>query len=115
MNDTPFDPVGHHIAMLDGFLTDAVTQFGRRDLLGIIEAMKAGACDFERLSESDAAHAARLMTVLSTLQVISEDVAQLKEVGTFTNSAGERVRTTLANAVASARHEGLAAREVQAV
>jgi phosphoenolpyruvate carboxylase len=115
MNDTAFDPVGHHIAMLDGFLSDAVTQFGRRDVLDIIERMKAGDCDFSSLSESDAAHAARLMTVLSTLQVISEDVAQLKEIGTFTNSAGEPVRTTLANAVASARHEGLAAEVIQEV
>jgi len=55
------------------------------------------------------------MTVLSTLQVISEDVAQLKEVGTFTSSTGEQVQTTLANAVESARHEGLAAETIQEV
>ena len=113
MNDTPFDPIGHHIAMLDGFLTDAVTEFGRRDVLDIIEAMKAGTCNFDSLSESDAAHAARIMTVLSTLQVISEDVAQLKEIGTFLSSTGEMVQTTLANAVASARHEGLAQETIE--
>ena len=115
MNDTPFDPVGHHIAMLDGFLTDAVTEFGRGDVLDIIEAMKSGVCDFNSLSESDAAHAARIMTVLSTLQVISEDVAQLKEVGTFPSATGEQVQTTLANAIASARHEGLAPDIIQEV
>ncbi len=113
MNDTPFDPISHHIAMLDGFLTDAVTEFGRRDVLGIIEAMKAGTCNFDNLSESDAAHAARIMTVLSTLQVISEDVAQLKEIGTFPSATGEMVQTTLANAIASARHEGLSRETIE--
>jgi len=115
MNDTSIDPVGHHIAMLDGFLTDAVTGFGRGGVLALTDAMKAGACDFDRMSESDAAHAARVMTVLSTLQVISEDVAQLKEVGTFTSSTGEQVQTTLANAVASARHEGLPREAIEEV
>jgi phosphoenolpyruvate carboxylase len=115
MNDTSIDPVGHHIAMLDGFLSDAVTGFGRGDVLTLIEAMKAGTCDFDTISESDAAHVARVMTVLSTLQVISEDVAQLKEVGTFTSATGEQVQTTLANAVSSARHEGLAAETIQDV
>ena len=115
MNDTPFDPVGHHIAMLDGFLSDAVTEFGRRDVLDTIDAMKAGHFDFDTLSESDAAHVARIMTVLSTLQVISEDVAQLKEVGTFTSATGEQVQTTLANAVDSARHEGLSGETIKEV
>ncbi len=115
MNDTAIDSVGHNIGMLEGFLTEAVGDVGRAGVLSIIEAIRAGTFDFKTLSESDAARAARTMTVLSTLQVMSEDVAQLKEIGTFTDSAGQVVPTTLINAIHSAKHEGLSLDEITEV
>lgn len=113
MDDTSIDPVRHHIALLDGLLHEAVRDFGRGHVLDLIDGLIAGQCDLGSLSESEAAHAARIMTCLSTLQVISEDVDQLKLVDKFTASDGSRVATTLTNAVASARGEGMTQGEVE--
>ncbi len=113
MDDTSLDPVRHHIALLDTLLRDAVRDFGREEVLAKIEDITAGRCNFDHLSESEAAHAARVMTCLSALQVISEDVDQLKVVERFTASDGVLRATTLANAVASARHEGIGDAEIE--
>ncbi len=113
MDDTPLDPVRHHIALLDELLGDAVRDSKRGDMLAKVDALKNGTCDFEHLSESEAAHAARIMTCLSALQVISEDVDQLKIVEKFTASDGSRQATTLVNAVASALGEGIAMADIE--
>ncbi|WP_443748487.1 phosphoenolpyruvate carboxylase [Asticcacaulis solisilvae] len=113
MDDTSLDPVNHHIAMLDTLLRDAVRDFGREEVLTKIEDITAGRCDFEHLSESEAARAARIMTCLSALQVISEDVDQLKIVEKFTAADGVERATTLANAVRSAKHEGIDDAEIE--
>ncbi len=115
MDDTSLDPVRHHIDLLDRLLNEAVRDFQRGDALSVIDAIKNGTCDFSTLTESEAAHAARIMTGLSTLQVISEDVDQLKVVGNFTASDGSQKPTTLINAVASARGEGTAAADIENV
>lgn len=114
MTDTVLEHVKQHIAMLDGFLSEAVHDFGRSDVLSKIEALTARTVAFESLSESEAAHAARIMTCLSMLTVISEDVSQLGKIDTFESFDGSMQPISLANAVASARQEGLGQAEIDA-
>ena len=114
MTDTVLDHVKQHIAMLDGFLSEAVHDFGRSDVLSKIEALTARTVAFESLSESEAAHAARIMTCLSMLTVISEDVSQLGKIDSFETFDGSMQPVSLANAVASARQEGLGQKEIEA-
>ena len=114
MTDTVLDHVKQNIAMLDGFLSEAVHDFGRSDVLSKIEALTARTVPFESLSESEAAHAARIMTCLSMLTVISEDVSQLGKIDTFESFDGSMQPISLANAVASARQEGLDQAEIDA-
>src|SRR5690606_31964604 len=71
--------------------------------------------DLDKLTESEAAHAARYMACLSTLTVLREDMSQLKVTDTFINAEGHEVPTGLANAVASAIKEGLEEDEVHAI
>ncbi len=114
MTEPVIDQVRQNIALLDGFLCEAVADFGREHVLLKIEALKDGTLDLESLSESEAAFAARAMTCLSMLTVVSEDVAELGRVGTFPSSDGTIQPVSLANAVRSAAHEGLAAAEIEA-
>lgn len=113
MDDTSIDPVRQHIALLDSLLHEVVRDFHRERILDLIDSLIAGSCDLSKLSESEAAHAARIMTCLSTLQVIAEDVDQLKVVEKFTASDGSRLATTLSNAVASVKGEGAAPKDIE--
>jgi phosphoenolpyruvate carboxylase len=115
MDDTPLDPVRHHIALLDGYLSDAVREFNRAELLTKIEDLKHGAIDFNGLSESQMAHAARIMTCLSTLTVIAEDVAMLKQIEKFKTFGGELLPVGLTNAIASAREEGMSREDIESL
>ncbi|MGZ3297622.1 MAG: phosphoenolpyruvate carboxylase, partial [Asticcacaulis sp.] len=115
MTETFVDHVRQNIAMLDGYLHEAVTGFNRASVLDKIEALKSPGFDLSTLSESDAAHAARLMTCLSTLQVISEDVSQLGQIDTFKSFDGTIQPVSLANAVRSAMQEGLPDEEIEDV
>ncbi len=112
MTDTVIDHVKQNIAMLDGFLSEAVNEFGKGEVLAKIDALTLGDLDFETLSESDAAHAARIMTCLSMLNVISEDVAQLGQIDTFKSFDGSIQPISLANAIESAKQEGLDPAEI---
>lgn len=110
MTDAMIDHVKQNTAMLEGFLTDAVNSFGRGSVLSKIEALRADSADVDDLSESEAAHAARVLTCLSTLTVLSEDVANLKRVETF---PGTQEAITLANAVQQARAKGYSQAEIE--
>ena len=110
MTDAMIDHVKQNTAMLEGFLTDAVNSFGRGSVLSKIEALRADNADVDDLSESEAAHAARVLTCLSTLTVLSEDVANLKRVETF---PGTQEAITLANAVHQARAKGHSQAEIE--
>ena len=68
------DIVRRHVAMLEDFLREAVQDFGRGDIMARIAALRNEEFDFGSLSESEAAHAARIMTCMSALSVIAEDV-----------------------------------------
>ena len=114
MTDTPIDHVKQNIAMLDAILSEAVNEFGKSDVLSKIEALKDGALDLDGLSESEAAHAARVMTCLSMLTIISEDVSELGQIDSFRSFDGSLQPVSLANAVRSARSEGLDAAEIEA-
>jgi len=115
MTDPALDRVRQHIALLDGYLSEAVHDFGRADVWAKIEALTDGQLHFEELSESEAAYAARIMTCLSMLTVIAEDVAALGETDTFESADGTTQPISLANAVVSARQEGLAQSEIDSV
>ncbi|EGF91279.1 phosphoenolpyruvate carboxylase [Asticcacaulis biprosthecium C19] len=112
MNETL---VRHHAALLDGYLNETVTDLGRGGVLDKIEALKQPDFDFSALTESEAAHAARILTCQSTLQVIADDVSQLGQIDTFTTSDGSIQTVTLANAVHSAMKAGLPAEDVETV
>ncbi len=114
MDDTSIDPVRHHIALLETLLNDAVRDYRKGDILAKIDAIKAGTCDLQALSEPDCAHIARILTCLSTLTVISEDVDQLKLVEKFVTADGSLQSTTLAHAVESARTGGMAQADIEA-
>lgn len=112
MTETVIDHVKQNIAMLESNLSEAVHEFGKSEVLAKIEALNAQTFRFEDLSESEAAHAARIMTCLSMLSVISEDVGQLGQVDTFESFDGAMQPISLANAVASARQQGLERAEI---
>ncbi|MEI9904158.1 MAG: phosphoenolpyruvate carboxylase [Asticcacaulis sp.] len=114
MTETVIDHVRQNIAMLDGFLSEAVQEFGKSDMLAKVESLRAGTIDLAALSESEAAHAARVMTSLSMLTIISEDVADLGRIDSFESFDGTLQPVSLANAVASARQEGLEPAEIEA-
>ena len=107
MTDPVIDHVKQNTAMLEGFLNEAISDFGRGEVLSKLNTLKNGTFDLSGFSESDAAHAARILTCLSTLSVISEDVANLGREDTFEASDGTVQTISLANAVASARKEGI--------
>ncbi len=107
MTDPVIDHVKQNTAMLEGFLNEAITDFGRGEVLSKLNILKSSAFDLSGFSESDAAHAARVLTCLSTLSVISEDVANLGREDTFEASDGSVQTISLANAVASARKDGI--------
>ncbi|MBW8881815.1 MAG: phosphoenolpyruvate carboxylase, partial [Asticcacaulis sp.] len=113
MTDTVIDHVRQNAAMLDGYLHEAVNDQGRGGVLDKIEALKHEDFDFGSLSESDVAHAARILTCLSTLQVITEDVQQLGQIDTFRSFDGSIQPVSLANAVRSAVQEGLPDEEIE--
>ncbi|ESQ74327.1 phosphoenolpyruvate carboxylase [Asticcacaulis sp. AC402] len=115
MNETVVDHVRHNAALLDGYLNETVTDLGRGGVLDKIEALKLLDFDFSSLSESQAAHAARILTCQSTLQVIVDDVSQLGQIDTFIDSEGQVKPVSLANAVRSAQRGGLEAEEVETV
>ncbi len=112
MTDTAIDHVKQNIGMLEGFLSEAVHEFGKSEVLTKIAAFSTQSFDFENLSESEAAHAARIMTCMSMLSVISEDVGQLGQIGSFESADGTLQSISLANAVASARQQGLERLEI---
>ena len=114
MTEPMIDHVKQTIEKLDGFLSEAVQAFGKTEVLTNVEALRAGTIDLEALSESQAAHAARVMTCLSMLTVISEDVTELGQVDSFESADGSLQPVSLANAVASARAEGLDEDEITA-
>jgi len=107
--DAGIDHVRLNIDMLEGFLSDAVRGFGRGAVLERIGGLRTGAEGIDAFSESDAAHAARILTCLSTLTVLSEDVANLNRVETF---PGTDEAITLANAVRQARERGYTDEEI---
>jgi len=115
MTDTVLDHVKQHISLLDSFLSEAVREFGKSDVMGKVDLLKDKDFDFESLSESEAAHIARIMTCMSMLSVISEDVGQLGQIDTFESADGSMQPISLANAVASARQSGLEKTEVDAI
>ncbi|WP_349320362.1 hypothetical protein [Asticcacaulis sp. MM231] len=99
MTDTVLNHVKQHTALLDGFLSEAVHEFGKAEVMDKVEALKDKDFDFGSLSESEAAHAARIMTCMSMLSVISEDVGQLGQIDTFESADGSMQPISLANAV----------------
>ena len=115
MTDTVLNHVKQHIGLLDGYLSEAVHEFGKSDVMDKVEALKDKDFDFSALSESEAAHIARIMTCLSMLSVISEDVGQLGQIDSFESADGSMQPISLANAVASARQSGLEKAEVDAI
>ncbi|MFT4076707.1 MAG: phosphoenolpyruvate carboxylase [Asticcacaulis sp.] len=115
MTDTVLNHVRQHITLLDGFLDEAVREFGKSDVMGKVELLKDKAFDFGTLSESEAAHIARIMTCMSMLSVISEDVGQLGQIDTFDSADGSKQPISLANAVASARQSGLEKDEIDSI
>ncbi|MDC7683651.1 phosphoenolpyruvate carboxylase [Asticcacaulis sp. BYS171W] len=110
MTDAMIDHVKQNTAMLEGFLNEAVAEFGRAGVLTKIDALRTAEFDVDSLSESEAAHAARILTCLSTLTVLSEDVANLKRVETF---PGTQEAITLAHAVKIARDKGHSQQEIE--
>jgi len=114
MTDTVLNHVKQHIGLLEGFLTEAVHEFGRAEVMDKVEALKDKTFDFSALSESEAAHIARIMTCLSMLSVISEDVGQLGQIDSFESADGAMRPISLANAVESARQSGLDKAEIDA-
>ena len=115
MTDTVLNHVKQHITLLDGFLSEAVHEFGKAEVMDKVEALKDKDFDFDSLSESEAAHAARIMTCMSMLSVISEDVGQLGQIDTFESADGSMQPISLANAVESARKEGLDRTEIDTI
>ncbi|MDI7775355.1 phosphoenolpyruvate carboxylase [Asticcacaulis sp. EMRT-3] len=113
MTDAVLDHARQHIAMLEAFLHEAVQDFGRADIMAKIEDLQNADFDFSSLSESEAAHAARIMTCLSALSVIAEDVGQLGQIDTFEASDGTMQPIGLVNAIRSARHDGLDNAEIE--
>ena len=109
------DIVRRHVAMLEDFLREAVQDFGRGDIMARIAALRNEDFDFGSLSESEAAHAARIMTCMSALSVIAEDVGQLGRIDTFTASDGARRPISLVNAVRSAQGEGVSPAEIEQI
>ncbi len=114
MTDTVLNHVKQHIGLLDGYLSEAVHEFGRAEVMDKVEALTDRNFDFSTLSESEAAHIARIMTCLSMLSVISEDVGQLGQIDSFESADGSMQPISLANAVASARQSGLEKTEIDA-
>jgi len=113
MTDKMTDHVRQNIAMLEGFLTEAVHEFGKAQVLAKIDGLKARVLTLKGLTESEAAHAARLLTCLSALTVISEDVANLAQIETFTDAEGTPQPISLINAVSSARLDGYSQAEIE--
>lgn len=113
MTDTTIDHVRQNIAMLEGFLTEAVHEFGKVHVLSKIDGLKSQVLTLKGLSESEAAHAARLLTCLSALTVISEDVANLARIETFEDAEGNPQPISLVNAVTSARLDGYTQAEIE--
>lgn len=114
MTDTVLNHVKQHIGLLDGYLSEAVHEFGKAEVMDKVEALKDKTFDFSALSESEAAHIARIMTCMSMLSVISEDVGQLGKIDSFESADGSMQPISLANAVASARQSGLDKAEIDA-
>ena len=115
MTDTVLNHVKQHIGLLDGYLSEAVHEFGKAEVMDKVEALKDKDFDFSTLSESEAAHIARIMTCLSMLSVISEDVGQLGQIDSFESADGSMQPISLANAVASARQAGLDKAEIDRI
>ncbi len=115
MTDTVLNHVKQHIGLLDGYLSDAVHEFGKAEVMDKVEALKDKNFDFSSLTESEAAHIARIMTCLSMLSVISEDVGQLGQIDSFESADGSMQPISLANAVASARQAGLDKTEIDQI
>jgi phosphoenolpyruvate carboxylase len=114
MTDTLLNHVKQHTGLLDGYLSEAVHEFGRAEVMDKVEALKGRDFDFSTLSESEAAHIARIMTCRSMLSVISEDVGQLGRSDSFEAADGSQQPISLANAVASARQSGVDKAEIDA-
>ncbi len=114
MTEPVIDHVKQNIDMLDAFLSQAVQEFGKTEVLTNVAALRSGTIDLEALSESQAAHAARVMTCLSMLTIISEDVAQLGQIDSFESFDGSIQPVSLANAVRSAQQEGLVDGDIEA-
>ncbi|HWU48726.1 MAG TPA: phosphoenolpyruvate carboxylase [Asticcacaulis sp.] len=115
MTDAVLDHVRRDVALLEANLHEAVQEFGRAEILTKIEALKNDDFDFGSLSESEAAHAARIMTCASALNVIAEDVGQLGQVDTFEASDGEMQPISLVNAVRSVQGEGVTPAEIEQI
>jgi phosphoenolpyruvate carboxylase len=103
--------VKHNTDLLESYLNEAVRDFGRGEILDKIEAISQSTINIRDLSESEAAHVARVLTCLSTLTVLSEDVANLRKVETFPNTD---TPISLVNAVRMARAEGYSPAEIEA-
>jgi phosphoenolpyruvate carboxylase len=115
MTDAVLDHVRRDVALLEANLHEVVREFGRADVLTKIEALKHDDFDFGSLSESEAAHAARIMTCASALNVIAEDVGQLGQVDTFEASDGDMQPISLVNAVRSVQGEGVTPAEIEQI
>ena len=114
MTDASLNHVKQHTGLLDGYLSEAVHEFGKAEVMDKVEALKDKDFDFSALSESEAAHIARIMTCMSMLSVISEDVGQLGHIDSFESADGTMQPISLANAVASAQQSGLEKTEIDA-
>jgi phosphoenolpyruvate carboxylase len=114
-DQTQTEQVRQHSLMLEAALREAVGDFGRAEILEKIEALQHEGFDFESLSESEAAHAARIMTCASALNVIAEDVGQLDQIDSFEASDGEPKPISLVNAVKSAQAAGVSSAEVEQI
>ncbi|MGA9658267.1 MAG: phosphoenolpyruvate carboxylase [Asticcacaulis sp.] len=115
MNEHRLEHVKQNILMLEGFLNETVHAFGRGDVLEKAnEVRQDDRFAFTNLSESEAAHVARIMTCLSTLTIIAEDVGQLDSTDTFESKDGTLQPISLSNAVAAARRDGLSEDVIEA-
>jgi phosphoenolpyruvate carboxylase len=113
MNDTKIDRISQNIAMLEGFLREALVDFGKSEVLSKIEALKTHTLDLKALTESEAAYVARLMACLCTLTILSEDVGSMSREESFERSDGKVVPISLVNAVESAGLAGYDASEIE--
>lgn len=100
------------LTLLTQYLSEAANQSRHEDIYDQVSQITLNHADISldkvaEMSEADVVRLARFLTCLSTLMVISEDVSNLNQVEKYTDSSGETMPISLANAVASVQKEGL--------